>query len=144
MAIGFLCSRMAVRSNLISTLLLIQQLSRKRGGMRELRLCRRTLVPTPTTKGRQWGGRCFTCELPSRTLRQKKGGIGRAAVLPANSHADPRKKKRAAWGGCGFACEPPCRAQNKENKNKKKGRKLKDRITPHVYVFARGLESSLM
>ena len=42
--------------------------------------------------------------------KTKKGGIGRAAVLPANSQAGP-SKNRAAWGDGGFACEPPCCAK---------------------------------
>ena len=78
----------------------------KKGGMIGLRLCRRTFVPTPQQRGGN-GGLRFSLRTPLPTPATQKraalGGLGRAAVLPANSHADPRKKC-----ACLCLCECVC------------------------------------
>ena len=90
--------------------------------MRGLRLCLRTFLPTPATqKGAAMGGLRFYLRTPLPTP-ETQGRIGRAAVLPANSHVDPPKR-----GEDGGAAALPANLHVVPRKKKKRNRKRKDK-----------------
>ena len=85
----------------------------------------------PQNKGAAMGGLRFYLRTPLPTPEtQKQGGIGRAAVLPVNSHADTGKKK--GQHGCAAASPVNLHAVPKTKKTRTRKRKKIEQLTTKV------------